>query len=69
MKDEWDIPPGLKTLRQYWADLKNAEGDHIGFEIPEGAEVWSRPEKKNEVFGYEQIESLQRELQANQEIE
>ena len=52
MKDEWDRPNYIISLRDYW------EG-RIGIPIPVDAEVWDRPMKREEVRGYEVYELLE----------
>lgn len=46
-KDDWDIPGNLQTLQEYWEEL-------IGIPLPPNAEVWSRPEKRDEIYGYDE---------------
>lgn len=51
VKDEWERPDYIPSLRQYWEDK-------IGCNLPEDAELWSRPMKRDEVYNYEVFELL-----------
>lgn len=45
-KDEnWERPSHVMSLRDYWFA-------RIGIELPENAEVWSKPEKRDEIYCY-----------------
>lgn len=46
-KDEWKRPSNMQSIRDYWKDL-------IGIPLPADAEVWSRPEKRDEIYGYKE---------------
>lgn len=59
VRDDWEKPNNILPLKDYWeGKINNPEHKKYGLSvsIPDDAEVWSRPLKKDEVYGYGMLE-------------
>lgn len=58
IKDEWERPHYIPSLKAMWEEK-------IGTSLPENAEVWSRPMKRDEIYNYETFKALEDALAEN----
>lgn len=54
VKDDWNRPDYIPSLKSYW-EIKT------GCSLPDNAELWSRPMKRDEVYNYELYHALTHE--------